>query len=65
MGYPPKSGIEPILSKVLPLENGIAYWMEKEGLFPQKALFAVSHKLIRVICAMLSQRRYFIQREAF
>ena len=29
-----------------------------EGLPPQKALFAVAHKLIRVIFAMLSHRTY-------
>jgi transposase len=38
---------------------------KKEGLAPRKALFAVSHKLIRVIYAMLSQRTYFMGREAF
>jgi transposase len=42
------------------------YWKrKKEGLAPRKALFAVSHKLIRVIYAMLSQKTYFMGREAF
>ena len=40
------------------------YWKrKKEGLAPRKALFAVSHKLIRVIYAMLSQRTFFMRRE--
>lgn len=38
---------------------------KKEGLAPRKALFAVSHKLIRVIYAMLSQRTYFMPTEVF
>jgi len=37
---------------------------KKEGLPPQKALFAVAHKLIRVIFAMLSHRTYFKVEEA-
>jgi len=37
---------------------------KREGLAPQKAIFATSHKLIRVIFAMLSQRRYFEVKEA-
>jgi transposase len=37
---------------------------KKEGLAPQKALFAVAHKLIRVIYVMLCQRTYFMGREA-
>jgi len=37
---------------------------KKEGLPPQKALFAVAHKLIRVIFAMLSQRTCFNVKEA-
>jgi hypothetical protein len=37
---------------------------KKEGLAPQKALLAVAHKLIRVIYTMLSQRTYFMGREA-
>ena len=37
---------------------------KKEGLPPQKALFAVAHKLIRVIFAMLSHRTYFKAEEA-
>jgi transposase len=37
---------------------------KKEGLAPQKVLFAVAHKLIRVIYAMLSQRTYFREMEA-
>jgi transposase len=37
---------------------------KREGLAPQKALFAVAHKLIRVIFAMLSQRTYFKKKEA-
>ncbi len=43
-----------------------AYFLrrKKEGLPPQKALFAVAHKLIRVIFAMLSQRTYFKVKEA-
>jgi transposase len=36
---------------------------KREGLPPQKALFAVAHKLIRVIFAMLSQRTYFRTKE--
>jgi transposase len=43
-----------------------AYFLrrKKEGLPPQKALFAVAHKLIRVIFAMLSQRTHFKVKEA-
>ena len=43
-----------------------AYFLKRkrEGLAPQKALFAVAHKLIRVIFAMLSQRTYFEVKEA-
>ncbi len=43
-----------------------AYFLrrKREGLPPQKALFAVAHKLIRVIFAMLSQRTYFKIKEA-
>jgi transposase len=43
-----------------------AYFLrrKKEGLPPQKALFAVAHKLIRVIFAMLSHRTYFKPKEA-
>jgi len=43
-----------------------AYFLKrkKEGLAPQKALFATAHKLIRVIFAMLSQRTYFKVEEA-
>ena len=43
-----------------------AYFLrrKREGLPPQKALFAVAHKLIRVIFAMLSQRTYFKVNEA-
>ena len=43
-----------------------AYFLrrKKEGLPPQKALFAVAHKLIRVIFAMLSNRTYFKVKEA-
>ncbi len=37
---------------------------KKEGLPPQKALFAVAHKLIRVIFAMLSHRTCFKVKEA-
>jgi len=42
-----------------------AYFLrrKREGLPPQKALFAVAHKLIRVIFAMLSQRTYFRTKE--
>jgi transposase len=36
---------------------------KKECLAPQKALFAVAHKLIRVIYAMLSQRTFFREME--
>ena len=43
-----------------------AYFLKRkrEGLAPQKALFATAHKLIRVIFAMLSQRTYFKLKEA-
>jgi len=43
-----------------------AYFLrrKREGLPPQKALFTVAHKLIRVIFAMLSQRTYFKVKEA-
>jgi transposase len=43
-----------------------AYFLKrkKEGLAPQKALFATAHKLIRVIFAMLSQGTYFKVKEA-
>ena len=43
-----------------------AYYLKRkrEGLAPQKALFATAHKLIRVIFAMLSQRTYFRVKEA-
>jgi transposase len=43
-----------------------AYFLKRkrEGLPPQKALFAVAHKLIRVIYAMLSKRTYFNVKEA-
>ncbi len=43
-----------------------AYFIKrkKEGLPPQKALFAVAHKLLRVIFAMLSNRTYFNAKEA-
>ncbi len=37
---------------------------KREGLAPQKALFATAHKLIRVIFAMLSHRTYFKVKEA-
>lgn len=37
---------------------------KREGLAPQKILFAVAHKLIRVIYALLSQRTYFKEMEA-
>jgi transposase len=37
---------------------------KREGLPPQKAIFATAHKLIRVIFAMLSQRRYFEVKKA-
>jgi transposase len=42
-----------------------AYFLKrkKEGLAPQKALFATAHKLIRVIFAMLSQRTHFKVKE--
>ena len=36
---------------------------KREGLAPQKALFATAHKLIRVIFAMLSNRTYFKVKE--
>jgi hypothetical protein len=35
----------------------------REGLPPQKALFATAHKLLRVIFAMLTQRTYFKPKE--
>jgi transposase len=43
-----------------------AYFLKRkrEGLPPQKALFATAHKLIRVIFAMLSQRTHFKVKEA-
>ena len=43
-----------------------AYFLKRkrEGLAPQKALFATAHKLIRVIFAMLSQRTHFKVKEA-
>ena len=43
-----------------------AYFLKRkrEGLAPQKALFATAHKLIRVIFAMLSKRTYFKLKEA-
>jgi transposase len=43
-----------------------AYFVKRkrEGLPPQKALFATAHKLIRVIFSMLSQRTYFNPKEA-
>jgi hypothetical protein len=43
-----------------------AYFMKRkrEGLPPQKALFAVAHKPLRVIFAMLSNRTYFNAKEA-
>ena len=43
-----------------------AYFLrrKREGLPPQKALFAVAHKLIRVIFEMLPQRTYFKIKEA-
>ena len=37
---------------------------KREGLAPQKAIFATAHKLIRVIFAMLSKRTYFKIKEA-
>jgi transposase len=42
-----------------------AYFLKRkrEGLPPQKALFATAHKLIRVIFAMLTQRTYFNPKE--
>ncbi len=42
-----------------------AYFLrrKREGLAPQKALFATAHKLIRIIFAMLSQRTYFKVKE--
>jgi transposase len=43
-----------------------AYFIKRkrEGLAPQKALFATAHKLIRVIFAMLSRRAHFKVKEA-
>jgi transposase len=43
-----------------------AYFLrrKREGLPPQKALFATAHKLLRVIFAMLSNRTYFKVKEA-
>ncbi len=43
-----------------------AYFLKRkrEGLAPQKALFATAHKLIRVIFAMLSHRTHFKVKEA-
>ena len=42
-----------------------AYFLKRkrEGLPPQKALFATAHKLLRVIFAMLTQRTYFKPKE--
>ena len=42
-----------------------AYFLKRkrQGLAPQKALFATAHKLIRVIFAMLSQRTHFKVKE--
>jgi transposase len=42
-----------------------AYFLKRkrEGLVPQKALFATAHKLIRVIFAMLSRRTHFKVKE--
>ena len=42
-----------------------AYFLrrKREGLPPQKALFATAHKLLRVIFAMLTQRTYFNPKE--
>jgi len=36
---------------------------KREGLKPQKALFATAHKLLRVLFAMLTQRTYFGKKE--
>ncbi len=43
-----------------------AYFLKRkrEGLVSQKALFVTTHKLIRVIFAMLSQQTYFEVKEA-
>jgi transposase len=43
-----------------------AYFLrrKREGLPPQKALFATAHKLLRVIFAMFSNRTYFKVKEA-
>jgi transposase len=43
-----------------------AYFLKRkrDGLAPQKALFATAHKLIRVIFAMLSRRTHFKVKEA-
>ena len=43
-----------------------AYFLKRkrDGLAPQKALFATAHKLIRVIFAMLSQQTHFKVKEA-
>jgi hypothetical protein len=38
---------------------------KKEGISPQKALFAVTHKLIRLIFAMLTNRTYFNPKDAY
>jgi transposase len=38
---------------------------KKEGMSPQKALFAVAHKLIRTIFSMLTHRTYFNSKEAY
>lgn len=45
-------------------ESPFTLMRKREGLPPQKALFAVAHKLIRVIFAMLSQRTYYKVKEA-
>jgi transposase len=38
---------------------------KKEGMSPQKALFAVAHKLIRTIFAMLTNRTYFNHKQVY
>lgn len=38
---------------------------KKERMSPQKALFAVTHKLLRLIFAMLTNRTYFNPKEAY
>jgi transposase len=46
-----------------PFFKGCFLRRKREGLPPQKALFATAHKLLRIIFAMLSNRTYFKPKE--